>query len=200
MPRILDRIRELRLKYGPLVKLMENSQTFLKLVENRPLLQPVLEKLRPQPLYPENFVEELQRLLIDIEPGSPILICSPFLYSPAVEKYLGLVETATRRGVKITIYTLSPEHRSIRDKETHRKLIEKLRNTGAEVRERMNMHEKAVVALGEKTKVAYFGSLNPLSKYKGKADYMLKFTHPEVVNSLYLFLETLAAESERQEE
>jgi HKD family nuclease len=120
------------LKYGPLVKLMKNSQ------------------------------------LINIEPDSLILICSPFLSSPAVEKYLGLIETATRRGVKITIYTLSPDHRSIRDKEMHRRLIEKLRKAGAEVRERMNMHEKAVVALGDKTKVAYFGSLNPLSNIKVK--------------------------------
>ena len=98
------------------------------------------------------------------------------------------------------IYTLTPEHRSVRYREMHRRLIEKLRKTGVEVRERRNMHEKAVVVLAGEYLATYFGSLNPLSKYKEKADYMLKFTHPEVVNTLYLFLETLAVKSEREVE
>ena len=139
-------------------------------------------------------------MIVNAKPETRILIYSPFLYDEAVERYLGVMETATKRGVKIIVYTLTPEHRSIRWKDKHKTLIEKLRKVGVEVKERMNMHEKAVIVLDEENMVAYFGSLNPLSKYKGKADYMLKFTHPEVVNALYLFLETLAVESEREPE
>ena len=197
MPRLLDRIRELRLKYGPLVKLAEKSSLFLNFVEKRPVLKPILERLKPQPLLPEDFVDELQRLIVNARPEARILIYSPYLYDEAVERYLGVMETATKRGVRIIVYTLTPEHHSVRWKSKHRALIEELRKAGVEVRERTNMHEKAVIVLDGDNMVAFFGSLNPLSKYKGKADYMLKFTHPEVVNALYLFLETLAIESER---
>ena len=198
MPRLLDRIRELRLKYSPLVRLAERSSLFLNFIEKRPVLKPILERLKPQPLLPEDFVGELQRLIVNARPEARILIYSPYLYDEAVERYLGVMETATKRGVEIIVYTLTPEHRSIRWKDRHKALIEKLRKAGVEVRERTNMHEKAVIILDEENMVAYFGSLNPLSKYRGKADYMLKFTHPEVVNALYLFLETLAVESERE--
>lgn len=146
----------------------------------------------------EDFIDELQRLIVNARPEARILIYSSYLYDEAVEKYLGVMETATKRGVKIIAYTLMPEHRSVRRKDKHRALIERLRRAGVEVRERTNMHEKAVVVLDGENMVAYFSSLNPLSKYEGKADYMLKFTHPEVVNALYLFLETLAVESERK--
>ncbi len=105
-----------------------------------------------------------------------------------------------RGGVKITVYTLNPEHYSVRYKDMQRELIEELREIGVEVKERWNMHEKAVIIRDKENRVAFFGSLNPLSKYEGKADYMLKFTHPEVVDALYLFLETLAVESEKVKE
>ena len=194
---IRDRIRRFRLKYGPLVKLTEKSSLFFDFIESRPILGPVLERLKPQPLMPEDFVSELQSLIVNAESDAKVLIYSPFLYDEAVEKYLRVMETAVKQGVKIIVYTLTPEHHSIRRRNMHEALIKKLRDVGVEVRESKNMHEKAVVALDKETMVAYFGSLNPLSKYKGKADYMLKFTHPEVVNALYLFLETLAVESER---
>jgi len=200
MPGLLDRIRELRLKYGPLVRLAERSSLFLSFIERRPVLRPVLERLKPQPLLPEDFVDELQRLIVNARPGARRLIYSPFLYDEAVERYLGVMETAAKRGVEIVVYTLTPEHRSVRWRGRHRALVERLRKAGAEVRERTNMHEKAVIVLDGENLAAYFGSLNPLSKYRGKADYMLKFTHPEVVNALYLFLETLAVESEREME
>ena len=200
MPKLLDRIRELRLKYGPLVRLAERSSLFLNFIERRPVLKPILERLKPQPLLPEDFINELQRLIVNARPEAKILIYSPYLYDEAVERYLGVMETAAKKGVKIVVYTLTPEHYSIRRKNMHRSLIEKLRKAGVEVRERTNMHEKAVIVLDGENMIAYFGSLNPLSKYKGKADYMLKFTHPEVVNALYLFLETLAEESEREVE
>ncbi|RLF01380.1 MAG: hypothetical protein DRK00_11555 [Thermoprotei archaeon] len=136
--------------------------------------------------------------IVNVGHGTRILIYSPFLYNEAVERYLGVMETATKRGMEIVVHTLTPEHRNVRYKEMHRRLIEKLRRAGVEVRERRNMHEKAVIILDGENLAVYFGNLNSLSKYKGKADYMLKFAHPEVVNALYLFLENLAVESERE--
>jgi len=197
MPKFLDKFRELRLKYGPLVKLMEKSSVFFKFIESRPVLRPILERLKPHPLIPRDFVEELQNLFLNAKPGTKIFIYSPYLKRKALENYIGLMRTASQRGVAIVVHTLSPDHYTIRDKNEHQKLIKKLKEAEVKVIERTNMHEKAVVVIGENMKVAYFGSLNPLSKYEGKADYMLKFTHPEVVDALYLFLETLAAESEK---
>ena len=126
-------------------------------------------------------------MILNARPEARILICSPYLYDEAIERYLGVMEIATKRGVEIIVYTLTPEHRSIRWKDKHRTLIEKLRRAGVEVRKRTNMHEKAVIVLDGENMVAYFGSLNPLSKYRGKVDYMLKFTHSKVVNALCLF-------------
>lgn len=148
---------------------------------------------------PEEFVRELQRLIVNAEAEARIIIYSPYLYEKAVERYLTLMDTAIKQGVKIIIYTLTPNHPSIKRKNKHKILIEKLRKVNAEVRIHKNMHEKAVIILCKENKAAYFGSLNPLSKYKGKADYMLKFTHSKIVNTPYLFLETLAEESEREQ-
>ena len=197
MSSLLDRIRELRLKYGPLVKLAKKSNLFLNFVENRPVLKPILERLKPNPLLPEDFISELQKQIIEAKPNARIIIYSPYLYDKAVEKYLGVMETAIKRGVNIIVYTLTPGHYSIRRKGIQEALIKTLKEIGVEVRERKNMHEKAVIILDQEKRVAYFGSLNPLSKYEGKADYMLRFDHPNVADALYLFLETLAIESER---
>ncbi len=197
MSRFLDRLREFRLKYGPLVKLMERSESFSRLVECRPLLRPVLEKLKPQPLSPDEFTKEFLRALIEAGEGTRICVYSPYLSRYALDTYLGLMRDAVKRGASITVHTLRPDNYSIRKKDEHRKLIERLRDAKVEVIERGNMHEKAVIVLGEKEKAAYFGSLNPLSKYGGTADYMLKFTHPDIVDALHLFLETIAHESEQ---
>lgn len=205
MPRLLDRVREIReeireyrFKYGPLANFLQKSQLFRGFIENRPLLKPVLDTLKPTPLTPEEFVRELQWQISNAKPGTTIVIYSPYLSERAIEDYIGVMRTATSSGVKIVVCTLSPNHWSIRKKELHRELIRKLREAGVEVRERMNMHEKAVIVYGESDKAAYFGSLNVLSKHGEGADYMLKFTHKDVVNALYLFLENLAAVSEQE--
>ena len=138
MPKILDIIRELRLKYGPLVRLAERSPVFFNFIKSRPVLRPVLERLKPQPLLPEDFAEEFQRLMMNARPEARILIYSPYLYDEAVKQYLGVMKKAINRDVKVIVYTLLPEHRSIRWKNKHKELIEKLRETGVEVRERMN--------------------------------------------------------------
>ncbi len=98
MPGLLDKICELRMKYGPLIKLAEKSSKFLKFVESRPLLRLVLEKLRPQPLMPEDFVDEFQRLIANAGSEAKIVIYSPYLFRKAVNKYLGVMESAIKRG------------------------------------------------------------------------------------------------------
>ncbi len=201
MPRILDKIRELRLRYGPLVRLLERSSSFRKLLEDRPILMPLLESLKPAPLSAEEFIQDFQREVTNVKSGTQVVIYSPYLSEKGIENYVGVLRSAAKKGVEIIIHTLTPEHWSIREKSKHATLIKKLKkDIKAEIIERKNMHEKAVIITGENIKVAYFGSLNVLSKYEGKADYMLKFTHPEVVDALHLFLETLALESEKPKE
>ncbi|MHA1505873.1 MAG: phospholipase D-like domain-containing protein [Candidatus Asgardarchaeia archaeon] len=189
--------KEFRIKYGPLVKLIEKSEKFKKFLESRPVLKPVLDRLKPDTLSPSEFDKEFWDRLNSAEKGSGILILSPYTSKERVEKYLEAIRRAVDRGVDVEIQTLHPEHWSIKHKESHRRNVELLREAHARVELRKNMHEKAVI-IRNKESVAYFGSLNVLSKkeMKKEADYMLKFTHPEIVDALYVFVQELAQHSE----
>jgi len=81
-----------------------------------------------------------------------MLICSPYLYDEAIERYLGIMETAIKRGVEIIVYTLTPEHRSIRWKDKHRTLIKNLGGLVWRLRN-VRMHEKAVIVLDGEDKM-----------------------------------------------
>ena len=65
-------------------------------------------------------------MIVNARPEARMLICSPYLYDEAIERYLGIMETAIKRGVEIIVYTLTPKHRSIRWKDKHRTLIKNL--------------------------------------------------------------------------
>lgn len=197
LEKLKEKLREYRIKHGPLLKLLEKSEKFKKFLEGRPAVKPVLDRLKPKTLLPEEFDEEFWEKVNSAGEGSEILILSPYTSKERVERYLEAIRRAVSRGVIVKIQTLHPEHWSIRNKEGHRRNVELLRGTGADVELRRDMHEKAVVIRNEES-VAYFGSLNVLSKIEmeKKADYMIKFTHPEIVDTLYLFLKDLAQHSE----
>jgi len=198
----LKKIKELRMEYGPLVKLAEKSEKFKSLVESSPILKPVLDRLKPEALTPEKFDEEFWAKLNALKEGSEVFIFSPYLSWKRIYDYRKAMEEAIKRGVLITVHTLHPDHWSIKNKKKHDsciKLLEgiKVGENGVNVVLRRNMHEKAVIIRGEEN-VAYFGSLNVLSKVdmeKG-GDYMLKFTHQEIVDALQAFIQTLAQHSE----
>ncbi|HIP63256.1 MAG TPA: hypothetical protein EYH04_03980 [Archaeoglobus profundus] len=78
------------------------------------------------------------------------------------------------------VQLLNIEHPSVRNKKDHRKAVQILENLGVYIVRREYMHEKAIII---DNRVAYLGSINCLSKYsyERKDDYMLRYTHPELV-------------------
>jgi len=193
----IDKFRKLREEHGIIPKLVENFPALSEFIEKRPSLGPILNKFKPQPLSTEDFVKDFCEQLSMAKHGTKIIIYSPFLSRSAVYKYLNYFKKAITNGAAITVHTLSPDSYGVRKKDEQRGLIETLRNNHIDIKERMNMHEKAVIIIeGDEAKIAYLGSLNVLSKYEGKADYMLKFTHPDIVYALHFFLEILEEHSE----
>ncbi len=197
--KLKEKFGEYRLKYGPLVKLLEKSEKIKRFLENRPLLKPILDDLKPDALTPDVFDDEFWKELASAEKDTEILILSPFLSEDRVNRYLEAIRRAVKNGVMVEIQTLDPEFwRKKEKRQKHQELVEQLKDAGAYVDLRKNMHEKAVIIRSEKKKIAYFGSLNVLSKTeleKG-GDYMLKFTNPEIVDALYTFIRTLREHSE----
>lgn len=44
----MERFKELRLKYGPLIKLLERNERFRELLEKRPMIANLIEKFKPE--------------------------------------------------------------------------------------------------------------------------------------------------------
>ncbi len=178
-------------------KFVDKSSLFRKLLEGHPLLKPILDKFRPVPLTPREFILELQSQIVNAERGTHVFIYTPYIDEEGLEYFSGILKTALDRGVRITVYTLSPEHWTIKNKELQKKLIDKLReDVKVEVKVRRIMHEKAVIILGPKTRIAYIGSMSTFSRYKEGTDYMLRITQPEIVEAMYLLLENISETSE----
>ena len=44
----MERLRELRLEYGPLIKLLERNERLRKFMEKRPIIASLIEKIKPE--------------------------------------------------------------------------------------------------------------------------------------------------------
>ncbi|MHA1859659.1 MAG: hypothetical protein ACTSVF_00985 [Candidatus Asgardarchaeia archaeon] len=50
---VMKKLQELRKKYGPLYKLIEKNSRLIKFIKSRPLVQKMVEDLKPDLLNPE---------------------------------------------------------------------------------------------------------------------------------------------------
>jgi len=196
-PRIVERIRKVRMEYGPIIKMLEDAEgPIVEILRNRPVLQKLFE---PRKLDAYDFLSEADREIARSR-SEDILILSPFTYRDRVEEFKSILETALNNGSHITIHTLTPSSFKEKRREYYQaQNIETLKKAGATVIERKNMHEKAVI-IGNR--IAYLGSTNFLSKSKKAAmespgDYMLKYTIPDLVITFRKFLEELWKNSEK---
>jgi len=84
----------------------------------------------------------------------------------------------------------------VRNKKDHRKAVQILENFGVYIVRKEYMHEKAIII---DNRVAYLGSINCLSKYsyERKDDYMLRYTHPELVKFIRVNLMIMSEASSR---
>jgi len=190
----MERLRELRLEYGPLIKLLERNERLRKFMEKRPIIASLIEKFKPEILEPSDFESKFREDLKIAE--KTVLIMSPFVTTKRVNDLGDILKEIIAKGVEVEVQLLDPKHPSIRNKEDHHRAIQTLENLGVNVEKRMYMHEKAIIV---DNKVAYLGSINCLSKYsyERKDDYMLRYSHPELVEFIRMNLMTMAEASDR---
>lgn len=78
----ISKIRELRLKYGPLIKLLERNEQFRRFLENRPIIATLIEKFKPEILEPSVFETKFKEDLKVAKTN--VLIMSPFITSKRI--------------------------------------------------------------------------------------------------------------------
>lgn len=190
----MEKLKELRLKYGPLIKLLERNERFRELLEKRPMIANLIEKFKPEILEPSVFESKFREDLKAAE--ADVLIMSPFVTSKRVADLADILKEVVAKGAEVEVQLLNEEHPSVRNKEDHRKAVQALENLGVNVVRREYMHEKTIII---DNKVAYLGSINCLSKYsyERKDDYMLRYTHPELVEFIRMNLMAMAEASDR---
>jgi len=195
-PGIVERIRKVRMEYGPIIKMLEDAEgPIVEILRSRPVLQKLFE---PRKLDAYDFLSEADREIARSR-SENILILSPFTYRDRIEEFKSILETAVDNGSHVTIHTLAPSNFKGKRREHQAQHIVILRKAGAAVIEGKNMHEKAVI-IGNR--IAYLGSTNFLSKSKKAAmespgDYMLKYTIPDLVITFRKFLEELWKNAEK---
>ena len=169
-----------------------------KVVKEAISKMPVLRRLvilllKPEVLRPKEFYDRLSRDLIDAK--DEVFIYSPFTLRPKVMEILAFIK---RSEAPVTVYTKPVDDF---DNDTSRKWqrinIGELEKAGVKVETRKGMHEKAVL-IGDR--IAYFGSLNVLSRWKEEegGDYMLRYESPLVSSLIEDFLMETFAKVENQ--
>ena len=160
-----------------------------RLIRRRPIVRKVIRRLlSPKVLLPKDFYDELAKDMVEADEGEEIIIYSPFTYKPRVDEITSFIR---RSRAKVVVYTRPPESFTGERKKWQERNIEALRGAGAEVHTRKGMHEKAVF-IGER--IAYFGSLNVLSRLDEKGgDYMLRYEGALVAPLIKEFLEEIEA-------
>jgi len=146
------------------------------LIENSPLMQNIINSLlTPEVIESGDFYERFKEDLKNADKPDEIRIYSPFTHKTRIEDIKEILEKASPN---ILIYTRDSDNFGGDKKDWQERNISTLENiSGVDVARRDRMHEKAVI-IGED--IAYFGSLNVLSRLqeKGGGDYMLRYEGP----------------------
>ena len=109
-----------------------------------------------------------------------IVISSPFLSSRKVDWFVDQSETLQKRGVTITVFSLSPEEYLEDGREHHTDLLERLTSAGICVKTQSHCHERYAVI--DQSQV-WYGSMNLLSRGK-EDDSLMRIISPEIAAEL----------------
>ncbi|MYV98845.1 AAA family ATPase [Streptomyces sp. SID3343] len=132
------------------------------------------EELARPAFFPADEVFEAVKWDIARAATSIDLYC-PFLNPQPVRNWSALLRARVDAGVRVTVYTRSPEEQS-NDVAAghHQRRIEELRSVGCEVDFRERMHEKVLIV---DRAVLWHGSFNLLASV-GPTDLMMRYTDP----------------------
>ncbi|MHA1238394.1 MAG: phospholipase D-like domain-containing protein [Candidatus Odinarchaeia archaeon] len=150
---------------------MKNISFLKTIIKEFPLLKDLLKSLlNPEVLSPAEFYIKFRE---DVSKNldKKIVIYSPFTFKPKVSEIINYLKHY--KG-SVIIYTKPEKEFKDKEKKKWQKInIEMLKEAGFEVRTKEGMHKKAVL-IGDK--IAYFGSLNVLSKWgeEERNDYIAK--------------------------
>jgi len=159
-------------------------------IEKMPLLKSLVTSLlKPEVLQPGEFYDRLARDIMEAE--DKVVIYSPFTLRPKVMEVLAFVK---RSKAPTTVYTKPVEEFKGDQIKWQKVNIGEMEKAGITVETRERMHEKAVLI---DTSIAYFGSLNVLSRWKEEegGDYMLRYEGPLVSSLIEDFLSSLRIDS-----
>ena len=157
------------------------------LMSKRPIFRKlVMLLLKPEVLLPKECYDKMMKDIMEAE--EEIMIYSPFTLHPKVMEVLAFIK---RSKASATVYT-KPEDDFNKDSSRNwqKANIKELEKAGVKVETVKGMHEKDVL-IGDK--IAYFGSLNVLSRWKEEegGDYMLRYESPLVKSLIEDFVKSV---------
>lgn len=165
----------LRRRLGKALVEKIKSGPLLQWILERPFFIQTLEELTCKQELADEFYVSFRKELENPETGVVDIYC-PFSSSSRWQLVEPQLQRALKKGVKLTVYTLSPNAYFVRNKKHHAKVIEWLRMNGAEVWEQNFMYEKAIFF---DSRLAFVGSSNVFSAFgPPTTDIMLRFEVP----------------------
>ena len=109
-----------------------------------------------------------------------VIISSPYLAARRVTWLCSGYETLLRRGVTVTVFTLSPDEYPEDGRDHHSQLIQSLKESGVRVVPQKNCYERYAVI---DDTLVWYGSLSLLSKAK-EDDGMMRLESPAIAAEL----------------
>ena len=109
-----------------------------------------------------------------------IVISSPYLSLRKVEWLINQSEILQKRGVTITVFSLSPEAYPEDGREHHGELLERLTSAGICVKTQNHYHERYAVI---DQSLVWYGSMNLLSRGR-EDDSLMRIVSPEIAAEL----------------
>ena len=109
-----------------------------------------------------------------------IVISSPFLSSRKVEWLVSQSEMLQRKGITITVLSLSPEAYPEDGREHHAELLKRLTSAGICVKTQSHCHERYAVI---DQSLVWYGSMNILSRGR-ENDSLMRIVSPEIAAEL----------------
>jgi len=193
MGKLIGKVKEVREKVKEKRQHRDWKAIKRALGHTKVLKKIMIALLKPEVLTPKNFYDKLAKDIIDAK--EEIIIHSPFI---AAEKRDEMLLLLKRTKADVTVYTKPPEELKGWSPKAQQGSIEKMKEMGIDVHVESWMHQKAVLI---DDKIAYFGSINVLSRKEiGTGDYMLRYENPLVSSLIEDYCAEVGSEEEEEEE
>lgn len=115
-----------------------------------------------------------------MEANKEIIISSPGINHAKVDTFVRLLKQRQEDGVRLTVITLNPEGYPEEKIEDTKRLVEILKNCGANIKLQEHMHEHFTIIDEE---IVWYGSMNFLSRAKAD-DNLMRVKSKDVAQEL----------------